>query len=76
MTDNGSYGSPEGVQSFAMTDKHAPERADNMTLRDYFAGQSLVLSAHRDWFLSDPKHEAKRAYQMADAMLEARKVKP
>ena len=45
---------------------------DGMTLRDWFAGQSLKWAGHGEWFTSDPKHVAERAYKMADAMLAAR----
>ena len=44
-----------------------------MTLRDWFAGQALSWAGHYNWTSSTPKHLAERAYQMADAMLEARK---
>lgn len=53
-----------------------------MTLRDYFAGQALtstmlLVTGHE----SEPGEGmaqtfARRAYELADAMLEARKAKP
>jgi len=45
----------------------------NMTLRDYFAGQALqgLLSHHKGLI----KGMSENAYNFADAMLEARKVK-
>jgi hypothetical protein len=45
---------------------------DGMTLRDYFAGQALS-SFGPDELECDPKQNAKWAYCIADAMLEARK---
>lgn len=42
-----------------------------MTLRDYFAGQALANSYSQD--ANNDKLVAKWAYQVADAMLEARK---
>lgn len=44
-----------------------------MSLRDWFAGQSLKWAGHGEWFQKDPKAAAARAYMMADAMLEARR---
>lgn len=46
--------------------------SNGMTLRDWFAGQALSWAGHNEWFNSDPKHVAERAYRMADAMLAAR----
>lgn len=46
--------------------------SNGMTLRDWFAGQALAWAGNNEWFNSDPKHVAKRAYHMADAMLAAR----
>ena len=46
-----------------------------MTLRDYFAGQALmIVPGLRDYSLSDdkPRAYARAAYRMADAMLAAR----
>jgi len=55
---------------------------DGMTLRDWFAGQALtstmrLVTGHE----SEPGEGmaqtfARRAYEVADAMLEARKAKP
>lgn len=46
---------------------------DGMTLRDYFAGQALIgLLAGGKHFMFTSEDAAKRAYYMADAMLEAR----
>lgn len=49
--------------------------SDGMSLRDYFAGQAVVgyLAAHADGTeLGTIEHNAKYAYDMADAMLKAR----
>lgn len=43
-----------------------------MTLRDWFAGQALAWAGHHNWMSADPNDLAKRAYQMADAMIAAR----
>lgn len=54
-----------------MTDKKEDGGpADEMTLRDYFAGQALFVSYAR---LSDMQSMAEYCYSLADAMLEARK---
>ena len=46
------------------------EPVGGMTLRDYFAAKALaVLYMEAD----DDDHSAQRAYEMADAMLQARK---
>lgn len=50
------------------------EMTEGMTLRDWFAGQSLKWAGHGEWFSNDPKCAAERAYKMADAMLAARKA--
>ena len=47
--------------------------ASNMTLRDKFAGQALA-SVEDGTTFKDDKGCAKWCYEMADAMLEARKV--
>lgn len=49
-----------------------------MTLRDWFAGQALAgaMSAHGSYGIGNgPGEVADRAYQLADAMLAARKVR-
>ena len=43
-----------------------PMFAENMTLRDYFAGHVLGLASHD---LADPDEIAARAYAVADAMI-------
>ena len=43
----------------------------NLTLRDHFAGQCLLFYAEKTTLSHEAR--AKHAYQMADAMLEARK---
>jgi hypothetical protein len=48
-----------------------------MSLRDYFAGQALIALPHRGCGADLDHHDtAIAAYQMADAMLKAREVKP
>lgn len=51
---------------------HASEgwNESGMTLRDYFAGQALCGSAH--YPIYSYEDHAKRAYDIADAMLKAR----
>lgn len=50
--------------------------ATGMSLRDWFAGQ--VIASVRGWHPADRKGQsaATIAYQIADAMLEAREVQP
>jgi hypothetical protein len=56
---------------------------NNMTLRDYFAGQALAGdieqgvqdNMHFSWW-HDPKKIAERAYKIADAMLNERENDP
>ena len=54
---------------------HIKEYGDGSKLRDEFAGQAMqaFCIAEQDW---DYKHTAKSAYEMADAMLAARKLTP
>lgn len=44
-----------------------------MTLRDYFAGQTIASASALPMGPNDCLHRAKMAYQMADAMLAERK---
>ena len=44
-----------------------------MSLRDWFASQGLVTLAYWSERGADEKQMAERAYQIADALLEARK---
>ena len=47
---------------------------DGMTLRDWFAGQALIMLPHHGWGADlDSNDTAMAAYQVADAMLAARK---
>lgn len=55
------------------TDGRAEAR-DGMTLRDYFAGQALQFLLREIQGYS-PDFIATRAYEMADAMIAARKAK-
>jgi hypothetical protein len=48
-----------------------------MTLRDWFAGQALAgLLGNSNYGPPNSKEDANMAYLIADAMLEAREVKP
>jgi len=50
---------------------------DGMSLRDYFAGQALMgLIVHNNYGSVSDANIAKGAYSYADAMLEARTLKP
>ena len=52
---------------------------EGMSLRDWFAGQALAGMHARDSYddgQASPKQRARLAYIDADAMIEARKVKP
>ena len=46
-----------------------------MTLRDWLAGQA-IRARYGDGTAMTPEDAAAMAYQLADAMIEARKVKP
>lgn len=52
------------------------ERAEGMTLRDYFAAKAMqAYCGRKDWAINTNQDEtAKISYYMADAMLEARKA--
>jgi hypothetical protein len=56
---------------------YSPHNQYGMSLRDWFAGQALVgmlaSEGGTDCGFYAPRAAADRAYQMADAMLEARK---
>jgi hypothetical protein len=64
-----------GGPAFPVPDIDGSAVAEGMTLRDYFAAKAmqseLVGGVHSDNF----DVTAKRAYEMADAMLRAREVK-
>jgi len=50
---------------------------EGMSLRDWFAGQALVMLPHMGCGADLDTHDtAMAAYQIADAMLAAREVKP
>ena len=50
---------------------------EGMSLRDYFAGQALAYAvANPNFELISFEESATGAYMMADAMLEARTLKP
>lgn len=50
---------------------------DGMTLRDYFAAKAMHAHAisGRNYWSASPEQTAQKAYEYADAMLEAREVK-
>ena len=50
--------------------------ARDMTMRDYYAGLAMQgLIARTDWDTDNPDFYSSWAYDMADAMLNAREVK-
>ena len=53
--------------------KYAGGLASNMTLRDHFAGQAMAASLREEEWMQ-MFGTANFAYEMADAMLEARKT--
>lgn len=59
---------------YAMPTYITSEHAMSMTLRDYFAGQAMqALITRETKMIPDPSVYAGAAYDLADAMLEARK---
>jgi hypothetical protein len=63
----------DGGPAFPSIDGPPSEYLKGMSLRDYFAGQTL-LSCGSFWSDAETRRTfAKRAYQMADALLKARK---
>lgn len=48
---------------------------DGMSLRDYFAGQVIVHGAFTGTTNKYDEETAKRAYEIADAMMKARETK-
>ena len=73
MSDQPKDGGPAFPNPALADPEYRPQPGDGgMNLRDWFAGQSLAWAGHGEWFSSDPKHVAERAYKMADAMLAAR----
>ena len=67
--DNGGLAFPRPAV-FTPTHALASVEQDGMTLRDYFAAKAIVV-IYMDADSDD--HSAQRAYELADAMLEARK---
>ena len=57
-----AFPNPQGIVS-------VDDLCNGMTLRDYFAAQSITAISNT-W--ADPKNVAKHAYEIADAMLEVR----
>ena len=64
MTDN-----PQAFPCLDSSDGGLSMRDPGMTLRDYFAGQALVLDFGSG---VTPAEQARHAYNVADAMLAAR----
>ena len=72
----------DNPRAYPCGDQRGAEPDYGMTLRDWFAGQALtstmrLVTGHE----SEPGEGmaqtfARRAYELADAMLEARKAKP
>ena len=58
-----------GGPAFPVPGLNRGEFNNGMTLRDYFAAKVMQALIHKNYF----DVAAKEAYQMADAMLEARK---
>lgn len=74
MTDRIEDGGPAYPHSFRDAEGHPlMHQAGGMTLRDHFAGRALANSAICD---GNFVQNAKWAYQMADAMIAARKEGP
>ena len=74
MTDN-----PQAFPCLDSSDGGLSMRDPGMTLRDYFAGQALAGYAASPAALDGAWRDqtvAACAYEVADAMLEARKAKP
>ena len=70
MSDDNPYAYPSRFPSREMLE--FPDRFEHgMTLRDYFAGQTLCSIPHLA--LYKPASIAKWCYEVADAMLEERK---
>lgn len=72
----------DGGPAFPMPDTyHANGQVEygttGMYLRDWFAGQALIMLPHHGCAADlDTAHTALAAYQIADAMLKAREVRP
>ena len=52
---------------------HTPETMQNISLRDYFAGQALAMQLEPGEVVTDEAKCATWCFEMADAMMEARK---
>ena len=69
--------SDDNPSAFPQADRFSPQGEPGMSLRDWFAGQALACVAHEYIGGTTPKTAlAEDCYEMADAMLAARKVKP
>jgi len=58
--------------AFPLSDERLPSHS-GMTLRDWFAGQALSGFMSAKPMMFDPEQDAKYFYDLADAMLAARK---
>lgn len=66
---------PKSIPAFPHTDPCSPADHPGMTLRDYFAAKAIQGATTGDGGLPDSNYcqlIAKRAYDLADAMLAAR----
>ena len=74
--DGGAENKPENPPAFPVTGNPECEQyIEGMTLRDYFAAkamQAVVTSSRNFSSVTDDESAAKRAYDIADAMLTAR----
>ena len=57
------------IQAFPFNDGYENTTHEGMTLRDYFAGQIICGIASRPYLA---KQDAKKSYEIADAMLKER----
>jgi hypothetical protein len=67
--DDGGSAFPVEIPAY---NGHPATYVDGMTLRDWFAGQAL-RAKYGDGSAMTPEAAADMAYQLADAMIEARK---
>jgi hypothetical protein len=66
---------PENPRAFASNTDYG--RQEGMTLRDYFAAKvTQGICSHNDTWGLQLVEIAKKAYELADAMLKAREIKP
>jgi hypothetical protein len=75
MTNDGGPAFPRPA-AFSNAERTACTEQDGMTLRDWFAGQALAGLLRDGIDVHGIDDSAYLAYEMADAMLKAREVKP